>query len=100
MSVAADVHVNGQQSDQSAGQDPQTTEDVPRVREVGGRLIASGETVVVRGDPGEPPRGSSIATKVETPLVETPRSVSIWIDGPSTICQSSTSRRRTTTRWG
>jgi iron complex outermembrane recepter protein len=31
----------------------------------------------VTGNPDEPPRDSSVATKIETPLVETPRSVSI-----------------------
>ncbi len=33
--------------------------------------------MVVKGDPDEPPRQSSIATKIETPLLETPRSISI-----------------------
>ena len=32
---------------------------------------------MVKGNPDEPPRDSSIATKIETPLLETPRSVSI-----------------------
>jgi iron complex outermembrane receptor protein len=64
---------------------PQTPDEQPPagkaedagVREVGGRLVTSGETVVVRGNVDEPPRDSSIATKTETPLLETPRSVSI-----------------------
>jgi iron complex outermembrane recepter protein len=47
------------------------------VREVGGRLIVSGETVVVIADPDAPPRDASIATKTNTPLLETPRSVSV-----------------------
>jgi iron complex outermembrane receptor protein len=33
--------------------------------------------VVVTGNPDEPPRDSSVATKIDTPLIETPRSVSI-----------------------
>jgi hypothetical protein len=51
-------------------------QDVP-VREVGGRLVATGETVEVRGDGDAPPKDSSIATKVDTPLLETPRSITI-----------------------
>jgi iron complex outermembrane receptor protein len=47
------------------------------VREAGGRLIASGETVVVKGEIDQPVRDSSIATKIETPLLETPRSITI-----------------------
>jgi hypothetical protein len=42
------------------------------VREVGGRLIATGETVEVKGEADAPPRDSSIATKIDTPLIETP----------------------------
>ena len=49
----------------------------PCVQEVGGRLVVCGEAVVVTANPDEPPRDSSIATKIETPLLETPRSVSI-----------------------
>jgi iron complex outermembrane receptor protein len=52
-------------------------EDVPPVREVGGRLVASGETIVVKGELDSRPRDSSIATKIETPLLETPRSITI-----------------------
>src|SRR5262245_52462373 len=48
-----------------------------KVQEVGGRLVLSGETVVVTGNAEEPPRDSSIATKIETPLLETPRSISV-----------------------
>jgi iron complex outermembrane receptor protein len=44
---------------------------------VGGRLVTSGETVVVRGNADEPTRDSSIATKIDTPLIETPRSVTV-----------------------
>jgi len=47
------------------------------IREVGGRLVVSPETVVVEGDLDRPPRDSSIATKIETPLLETPRSITI-----------------------
>jgi hypothetical protein len=47
------------------------------VQEVGGRLVVCGEAVVVTGNPDEPLRDSSIATKIETPLLETPRSVTI-----------------------
>ena len=49
----------------------------PCVQEVGGRLVVCSEAVVVTGNPDEPPRDSSIATKIETPLLETQRSVSI-----------------------
>lgn len=49
----------------------------PPVREVGGRLVVSGETVLVTADPDAPPRDSSVASKVDAPLIETPRSVSI-----------------------
>lgn len=51
-------------------------EDLP-VREIGGRLVTSGETVVVEGDSDQPSRDSSVATKIETPLLDTPRSISI-----------------------
>jgi iron complex outermembrane receptor protein len=45
--------------------------------ESGGRLVVTGDTVVVVGDPDVPIDRSSIATKTDTPLLETPRSVSI-----------------------
>ena len=51
--------------------------DSPCIKEVGGRLVVCGEAVVVTGNPDEPLRDSSIATKIETPLLETPRSVSV-----------------------
>ena len=60
------------------GQDNTNSEpprDETTVREAGGRLIVSGETIVVTGD--TEPRTSSIATKTDVPLIETPRSVSI-----------------------
>jgi len=52
-------------------------QDAPVVREVGGRLVVSDATVVVTGSRDDPPRDSSVATKIDTPLIETPRSVSI-----------------------
>ena len=45
--------------------------------EAGGRLVISSETIDVVADPDEPPRRSSVATKTDTALLETPRSVSI-----------------------
>lgn len=45
--------------------------------EIGGRIVISGETVEVRADPDLPPRASSIATKADTPLIETPKSVTV-----------------------
>src|SRR5262245_44685135 len=63
------------------GEQPPVTEPVAEedrtVKEIGGRLVTSGETVVVKGDLDQPPRDSSIATKIDTPLIETPRSVSV-----------------------
>lgn len=47
------------------------------VREIGGRLVVSGETVFVVADPDSPSRDASIATKTDTALLETPRSVSV-----------------------
>jgi outer membrane receptor for monomeric catechols len=69
----------------AVAQDSPTPEQAPRTQtpadgtaqEVGGRLVVTGETVVVTGNLDEPPRDSSIATKIETPLLETPRSISI-----------------------
>lgn len=51
--------------------------EASEVQEVGGRLLVTGETVVVSAYPDAPPRDSSVATKIDTPLIETPRSVSI-----------------------
>lgn len=51
--------------------------EAPHVQEVGGRIVTTGETVIVRGDVDAPPRDSSVATKIETPLLETPRSITI-----------------------
>ncbi len=47
------------------------------IQEVGGRLVTTSETVVVKGDADAPITSSSIATKVDVPLIETPRSISI-----------------------
>ena len=56
---------------------PEAAGDKRTVQEIGGRLVATGETVVVKGDGDRPVRGSSVATKIDTPLIETPRSVTI-----------------------
>jgi iron complex outermembrane receptor protein len=47
------------------------------VQEVGGRLVVCADAIVVTANPDEPVRDSSVATKIETPLLETPRSISI-----------------------
>jgi len=66
------------QQPDSAPRDPNpAAAQPPGVQEVGGRLVASGETVTVKGNADDPARDSSIATKIETPLIETPRSVSV-----------------------
>src|SRR5262245_11274211 len=62
-----------QTSPPAAAQPPPPTP----TQEAGGRLVVSGETVIVRGDADKPAADSSVATKIETPLLETPRSVSI-----------------------
>ena len=69
--------VDAQQSTSSDDQDTARGQQVTSVREIGGRLVATDETVLVKGDLDEPPRDSSVATKIETPLLETPRSISI-----------------------
>jgi iron complex outermembrane recepter protein len=56
---------------------PETFVDKGAVQEVGGRLVTTGETVVVKGDADRPVHDSSVATKIDTPLIETPRSVTI-----------------------
>src|SRR6187401_3597984 len=56
---------------------PTTQPQSACVQELGGRLVVCGEAVEVRGNPDEPIRDSSLATKVETPLLETPRSISV-----------------------
>ena len=66
------------QSAPAAGQSHQETQKAENpVQEVGGRLVVSGETVLVTADPDRPPQDSSVASKIDTPLLETPRSVSI-----------------------
>jgi outer membrane receptor for ferric coprogen and ferric-rhodotorulic acid len=65
-----------QEAGRPAGQ-PAASEEAQIVREVGGRLVASGETVLVKGELDQMPRESSIATKIETPLLATPRSITI-----------------------
>lgn len=49
----------------------------PVTREAGGRLIVTDETVVVTAAADQVVREASVATKVETPLIETPRSVTV-----------------------
>src|SRR5262245_31219817 len=71
VAVSADQTPASQSQQAPADPNPQT------IQEVGGRLVTSGETVVVEGSLDAPPRTSSIATKIDTPLVETPRSVTI-----------------------
>jgi iron complex outermembrane receptor protein len=56
---------------------PEATQETQSLREVGGRLVATGETVVVRGELDQLPRDSSVATKIQTPLIETPRSITL-----------------------
>ena len=54
------------------------TVDNPAPTAAGGHIHGvAGPVVVVKGDPDQPMRGSSIATKIDTPLIETPRSVTI-----------------------
>ncbi len=60
-----------------AGPEKDAAPDDNSVKDVGGRLVVDGGTVVVASDPDLPPRDSSIATKTDTPLNETPRSVSV-----------------------
>lgn len=64
---------------QTSQQPPPSSEQPPpgAAQEAGGRLVVSGETVIVKGDVDKPAADSSVATKIDTPLLETPRSVSI-----------------------
>jgi len=67
-------------SGQDPPREPASGRDAPEpaaVREVGGRLVVTAETVVVVADPDRPVSESSHATKTDTPLLETPRGVSI-----------------------
>ena len=52
-------------------------DNTPCLEEIGGRLISCGEVVVVTADPDAPVLDSSVATKIDTPLIETPRSISV-----------------------
>jgi iron complex outermembrane receptor protein len=61
-------------------QQPAVQGEASAVQEIGGRVVVRGEAVVVTANPDRPASESSIATKVEMPLIETPRSISI-IDG-------------------
>jgi iron complex outermembrane receptor protein len=62
---------------QPASEQNPSPQDAPAsIQEAGGRLVVSAETVTVTGQADEP-RTSSIATKIDVPLIETPRSVSI-----------------------
>jgi iron complex outermembrane receptor protein len=73
--------IGGPAAAQPSGPPPQPRDagqEEQQVREVGGRLVTSGETVVVTASLDEPARESSIATKVQTPLLETPRSISTF----------------------
>jgi len=56
---------------------PSPQGETSAVQEVGGRLVVRGETVVVTASPDRPAVGSSVATKIETPLIETPRSITV-----------------------
>ena len=60
---------------ESASPEPTAAKRPPT--EMGGRLVGMSETVDVIASLDEPPRTSSVATKTNTPLLETPRSVSI-----------------------
>jgi iron complex outermembrane receptor protein len=56
---------------------PSAQGESPTVQEAGGRLVVRGETVVVSASPDRPISESSVGTKMETPLIETPRSITI-----------------------
>ncbi|WP_239492591.1 TonB-dependent siderophore receptor [Luteitalea sp. TBR-22] len=57
--------------------EPSSEASTTTIREVGGRLLLSDETVVVAPEPGAVVRDASIATKAESPILETPRSVTV-----------------------
>src|SRR5678815_653835 len=77
LAVPGAVEAQDQDPKASSLSAPTQPGDSPCIKEVGGRLVVCGEAVVVTGNPDEPLRDSSIATKIETPLLETPRSVSV-----------------------
>jgi iron complex outermembrane receptor protein len=79
LSVAQVAHAQGATPpppDKGAAQGQKKGDD-KSVQEVGGRLVVTGETVLVVADPDASPRDASIASKTDTPLLETPRSVSV-----------------------
>jgi iron complex outermembrane receptor protein len=59
------------------GKPPAQEGEASRVQEIGGRLVVRGEAVEVTANPDRPAATSSLATKVDTPLIETPRSITI-----------------------
>lgn len=69
--------VSAQEPGSPPRQEPAQPSSDGGVLEVGGRLVVSGETVVVTANPEAPLRDSSVATKISTPLIETPRSISV-----------------------
>jgi len=56
---------------------PPPTDTMTAAQEAGGRLLIDGETVVVKGDSDRPPLDSSVATKIDTSMLHTARSISI-----------------------
>lgn len=62
---------------QPSASSPPSSQSATTEREAGGHIVITGDTVVVVGDPDVPADTSSIASKVETPVIETPRSVSV-----------------------
>ena len=69
--------LRGQEATQPPPATPPPQSEKPDVQEVGGRLDVRGETVVVAASPDRPVADSSVATKIETPLIETPRSITV-----------------------
>jgi iron complex outermembrane receptor protein len=63
----------------AAQQQASTQNQQPMVsaQEVGGRLVITGDTVLVVADPDRPSGDASIASKIDAPVRETPRSVSV-----------------------
>lgn len=81
--LAATIHLGAQQPAPPPAPPPSPPEaSAPdptgsSVTEVGGRLIVSSDTVVVVGGLHHPGRNSSMGTKSDTPVLETPRSISV-----------------------
>jgi iron complex outermembrane recepter protein len=69
-----------QGSEDSSHQEKSREKHPREVTEAGGRLVIS-ETVEVTASVDEPVHDSSIATKTDTPLLETPRSVTVFDRG-------------------